>query len=259
MLPEICYICGNTIKMVERKRILKNTTKVKSTRCCKECKEKAKQKRLNMVRSEHLRSYNSERMKQNNPMKHAEARAKAVSSRLGEYRDPKDYILLRKDIPKETPEETSQRMRENNPIHKPGVFEKRQSTYKARRTAKEITYKRGPEHHLWRGNIDFNNSCRRDLYNQWTFPVMERDNFKCTLCGSKKDIQVHHIKPLREFINEVRVKYNIGLFTDYSAEELYPLVQEVVTNHQLSDGVTVCKKCHYVIDERYHVRPPDEN
>ena len=118
----------------------------------------------------------------------------------------------------------------------------------------EITYVSGPKHHLWKGNRDFNNSCRRDLYPVWVFPILNRDNFTCTECGSSQNLQVHHLKPLRLFIDEIKIKYNISSFTEYSAEELYPYVQEVITMHKLEDGITVCAHCHADIDEMYHSR-----
>ncbi len=54
-------------------------------------------------------------------------------------------------------------------------------------------------------------------YKAWRAAVRKRDNHRCRLCGGKVHLQVHHIK---QWV-------------------LYPELRFVVSN-----GITLCKKCH---------------
>lgn len=54
-------------------------------------------------------------------------------------------------------------------------------------------------------------------YRNWRMEVFKRDNFKCAWCGTKKDIQAHHIKHWKDNKNE---RYNV------------------------SNGITLCRGCH---------------
>ena len=55
-------------------------------------------------------------------------------------------------------------------------------------------------------------------YNEWRIKVYERDDFTCQKCGKKGgDLNAHHIKPYAK----------------------YPKLR-----YDLSNGVTLCKKCH---------------
>lgn len=56
-----------------------------------------------------------------------------------------------------------------------------------------------------------------DQYKKWRMEVFKRDGFQCQKCGSKKDIQAHHIKAW---------KSNKSL------------------RYVVSNGVTLCRKCH---------------
>lgn len=54
-------------------------------------------------------------------------------------------------------------------------------------------------------------------YKAWRTAVFERDGFCCNKCGTKNDIQAHHIKTW---------KHNKEL------------------RYQVSNGITLCRKCH---------------
>lgn len=54
-------------------------------------------------------------------------------------------------------------------------------------------------------------------YRKWRESVLIRDNYKCTNCGAKENLQVHHIKPFA----------------------LYPELR-----FQIDNGITLCRSCH---------------
>lgn len=56
-----------------------------------------------------------------------------------------------------------------------------------------------------------------DRYKEWRSSVFIRDGFQCKKCGTKKDLQAHHIKPWK------------------SNKDL---------RYSISNGVTLCRKCH---------------
>jgi len=166
----------------------------------------------------------------------------------------------RKEYIRETPEENekrmlevSARMKNNNPMKRADVAEKVSKTFHDRIESGKITFKRGAEHWLWKGNRGFNLDCRNRLYKPWILEVLKRDKFICTMCGSKKNLHVHHIRTLRKIINIVLQKNGICAIKDVDTKsELYErLMQEVVNEHKISDGITVCVICHDEIDERY--------
>lgn len=55
-------------------------------------------------------------------------------------------------------------------------------------------------------------------YRKWKKDVLFRDGYKCTRCGNDKNLEVHHVYPIRLFPEKA---------------------------FDLDNGVTLCKKCHY--------------
>ena len=56
-----------------------------------------------------------------------------------------------------------------------------------------------------------------DSYKQWRKAVYKRDCYVCQNCGTKKDLQAHHIKPWQR----------------------YPDLR-----YEVENGITLCRKCH---------------
>lgn len=56
-----------------------------------------------------------------------------------------------------------------------------------------------------------------DGYKRWRKEVFVRDNFQCQHCGTKKDIQAHHIK---SWMRREDLRYDV------------------------SNGITLCRSCH---------------
>lgn len=253
ILPLLCQKCRTQYGEITRKRPRTGQTFVVSPLLCPGCKEMSLIQMREREKSSERKQQNSERMKLNNPMFKAETRAKVASTNSGEEKDVADYAIPLKDIyvRKETSAEMSERMKINNPVFNPDTREKIKATIKQRIATGELVYNRGTTHHLWQGNRDFVNSCRRDLYPAWTFHILEKDKFKCTKCGGSDNLQVHHLKPLRDFVTEVKEKHGIDTFSNMAAEEYQPYVTEVIEAHTLDDGITLCPKCHCEIDEHF--------
>lgn len=66
--------------------------------------------------------------------------------------------------------------------------------------------------------------------------ALKRDDYKCTKCGSKRGLQVHHIRKIALFYNR-----NKGEL-DYES-----------ANH-LSNLTTLCSRCHRVADGHSKMR-----
>lgn len=171
----------------------------------------------------------------------------------------KKYSGVCLNCKKEIAKNNSDRMIKNNPMKKEEIRLKVKNTTKENIKSGKIVYKKGKEHHLYLGNRYFGMECRKALYGTWIFPILERDNFRCTKCGENKKLQVHHIKPLRSIIKEVfkenNLIYESAYFTRENNEELFnKLLEEVVKKHKLDNGITVCMNCHSIIDAFYKKR-----
>lgn len=57
-------------------------------------------------------------------------------------------------------------------------------------------------------------------YRLWRASVFKRDGYKCRKCGTKKDIQAHHIITWRDSKNKTELRYDV------------------------KNGMTLCKSCH---------------
>jgi len=89
--------------------------------------------------------------------------------------------------------------------------------------------KKGSKNPFWRGGV----SKERDRYYRsykyriWREKVFARDNWVCQKCGARNGggievyLEAHHIKPFNKFKKLVYV---------------------------VSNGITLCKKCHYLTD-----------
>lgn len=60
-------------------------------------------------------------------------------------------------------------------------------------------------------------------YEKFRKSVLKRDNYTCQLCGAKENLEVHHKKPYAK----------------------YTKLRTTVSN-----GITLCKKCHYKVHNR---------
>lgn len=164
-----------------------------------------------------------------------------------------------KQVLKENAVKASERLKENNPMQNVLSKEKMKKTLQEHIQDGTVQYKKGVDHHLFKGNRKFNLEVRSKLYPIWIYPILQRDQFKCTQCGSTMNLQVHHIRPLREIcevtFDKLNLPYTSSLITreKLGTEQYERALEAVLQAHSLEDGITLCKDCHKKMD--YYYRP----
>jgi hypothetical protein len=81
-------------------------------------------------------------------------------------------------------------------------------------------------------NVQIRNS---DYNYRWRQQVLKRDGRKCVLCGSKKRLEVDHIKPLSYLIKKHKIMI---LEQAFLCQEFW----------DVSNGRVLCKPCHKKTD-----------
>ena len=62
----------------------------------------------------------------------------------------------------------------------------------------------GEKHPNWQGGITALHMRLREAFNvQLTPLILKRDKYQCQLCGSKKKLHVHHIKPFKDILQRI--------------------------------------------------------
>lgn len=103
--------------------------------------------------------------------------------------------------------------------------------------------KKGKENHMfgksgclsptWSGGKTSLQKNVRDSFKnkEWKSKILKRDNFKCTLCSNKKDLQIDHIKPFAVIILENKIR---SFDQAMNCSELF----------DINNGRVLCKECH---------------
>lgn len=95
----------------------------------------------------------------------------------------------------------------------------------------------------WRGGVSKLGSLVHSyLYPIWILPILKRDGYVCQVCGTHNYLHVHHIRKyitIRDDVISSHSEQDISSF-----EERAKLARMIADEHQLSDGITLCKTCH---------------
>ena len=103
----------------------------------------------------------------------------------------------------------------------------------------------GEKHPNWKGGLtNLDQRCREFFQVNLAPKVRERDWYSCQLCGSKKDLHVHHIKTFSSIVNEI-ISENPNLDAQKDIEELYKIITNDERFLNLDNLITFCKECHF--------------
>lgn len=241
-----CRQCGEILDTRFKNKTRNIPTKMYDKTCDK-CKMKN-----NDVRSEYMKSHNpafnidkevlSLRIK--NKWKDPEFREKMVAkfkaAGLRKVGKPSN-------LSKEDRDRASIRMKKYNPMFNPDAVRKNVVT--KRNNGVYENYKRGSEHHRWKGNTNRCSLIRVRINKSWTQPILNRDNYQCVLCGVKHcRLEVHHLsKTFKELISENLNGLHINELNDDEFDKFSLLIEEL---HNNIEGITVCVPCHKKIDDQ---------
>ena len=73
--------------------------------------------------------------------------------------------------------------------------------------------------------------------------VLKRDKRTCQMCGGKKHLQVHHIKPFKEIFDEIMSEHP-DLDIQKDQEALFEIMKNDKRINDLDNLITYCKECH---------------
>jgi len=103
----------------------------------------------------------------------------------------------------------------------------------------------------WKGGVsEVNNIARSNkrLYNEWKYPILVRDGFKCVECGQVgPSLHIHHDK---EKMCEIVKKHVIDEGIEMNFDLKKSIADKIVDYHIVNkvSGITLCGECH----EKYH-------
>jgi hypothetical protein len=105
---------------------------------------------------------------------------------------------------------------------------------------------RGENHPNWKGGTSAISAMIYSdvkLYKGWKFPILKRDDFRCTECGSGVNLHVHHDK---EMLCEI-IKKHVGDGIDITNFNLKRTIADAVVDYHITNhvsGITLCGECH---------------
>ena len=102
----------------------------------------------------------------------------------------------------------------------------------------------GEKHPNWKGGVTTLYSKLRQFFKtRQTHTTLERDGYKCSMCGDDKNLQVHHIKYFKDIFNEI-LHENETLNIKDDEDKLFEIMSNDDRFNDLSNLITYCKECH---------------
>ena len=137
----------------------------------------------------------------------------------------------------------SLKTRDTSGVHN-GMFGKKHSVETRRKMSIARIGKIGEKATAWKGG-DFSlvRSIKKHISNviHWYKKVYQRDHFRCVLCGSKKQIDAHHIQPISLLIKKL---LNGQDHLSNQEKYIFLISQPEIIDLNLSNGITLCRNCH---------------
>lgn len=144
-------------------------------------------------------------------------------------------------------------------INNPEEIQRRSERMKENRMNGTVPTLTGEKHSQWKGGISsLNHTCRANpkLYKDWIYPILKANDFKCNLCASTKNLEVHHDKEtFSEIYSNIAKSYNYPLKltqslsseTDPEIHMLKMLISDAVAQYHIDNNVSgkvLCDLCH---------------
>ena len=103
----------------------------------------------------------------------------------------------------------------------------------------------GDKHWNWKGGVTHLARRLREYFSvNQVVKVLERDYYKCTKCGSKKNLHVHHKVYFSDILKRI-LKENPTLDPITDINELYNIAIKDKEFNSLDNLITYCKDCHW--------------
>lgn len=100
----------------------------------------------------------------------------------------------------------------------------------------------------WKGGVSsVQNVARNDkrLYEQWKYPILTRDGFKCVECGNNKDLHVHHNN--EKYSDIIKKVMTIEDYENLDSYDVKKRITDKILEYHIKNkvsGITLCKECH---------------
>lgn len=100
----------------------------------------------------------------------------------------------------------------------------------------------------WQGGVSSVQQIARSdkrLYEQWKYPILVRDGFKCTQCTKETDLHVHHdVDTFSEIIKKVMTLDDYEKINEFEVK--IKITDKVIDYHIQNNvsGKTLCRECH---------------
>jgi len=123
----------------------------------------------------------------------------------------------------------------------------------ARSSDEKFKSKYGVESANWKGGTSsINNLVRANkrLYTEWIYPILVRDGFKCTECGSTGKLEVHHTDEQMADILHKLVNKDDNFTFDEKREKMNEIIDYHIDNNV--QGKTLCNECHKQLHPSYN-------
>ena len=106
----------------------------------------------------------------------------------------------------------------------------------------------GNNHPNWKGGITTLSQRLREYCsnNSLKKEILNRDKNKCIICGSKDNLQVHHLIPFKVILDRIIVQ-NYPLSPIEDIDKLYEIATKDKELNNPNNLITVCSMCHHKI------------
>lgn len=105
----------------------------------------------------------------------------------------------------------------------------------------------GDKHWNWKGGLTSLSRRLREFFGtNLTVKILERDNYKCRICGSKHNLQVHHIIQFKDILTRI-LNENPQYYLPDNINELYDIAVKDSQFLDCNNLITYCRDCHHKI------------